>query len=73
MKVLRKHFSDGKKCPGCGWETSEIFAYENIWIDRNGICAQCFMELVMKEGLEAIDGDPYHLHEMVMPKRGRVR
>ena len=69
MKVLNKHFSDGKRCPGCGCKTSEIFSYANSRIDREGLCAHCFMELVMKEGLEVIDADPYSFHDMVMPRR----
>jgi hypothetical protein len=70
MRVVNKHFHRGKNCPCCNRETGEVFSFRVNPIDRDGLCAHCFMEMIVEDGMELAPGGIYRLHDMCMPRRG---
>lgn len=52
MKVMRKHFPDEKKCPCCNWRVTVVYSFPTNPIDEEGLCAGCFMDMIVDNGLE---------------------
>jgi len=49
-KVVRKYYPDYTKCPGCNWRVSCLYCFEGQNIEEIGLCAQCFLDMVVDEG-----------------------
>ncbi len=59
MKVYAKHFGDGIKCYGCGWETSKVFVLadspeeaEELFEDEEYLCGECLADLLSEGNYE---------------------
>ena len=50
MRVISKNLN--KKCPCCNWETPNLYAFEIQDIKKEGICANCFMEKIVDNGMK---------------------
>ena len=53
VRIISKFYSDGVKC-SCGWNVKRLYAFEGSSIDEEGLCAECFMEMLVEEGYEVI-------------------
>lgn len=52
MKVICIDFGEQPaKCPVCKCPTSKVFFFNEERVDY-GFCAYCFLDLIIKEGLE---------------------
>jgi len=55
------------KCGGCNWDTTKLYVIANskeeavklVKEGNAGLCAECFMELVIEEGYELEIKDDY--------------
>jgi len=51
-KVIRKFYPDGVKCGGCNWRVTTLYAFEGEDIDRYGLCANCFLDMIVDEEMK---------------------
>jgi len=49
-KVIRKFYPNEVKCGGCNWRVSVLYSFEDIDIDKYGLCGSCFMDMIVEEG-----------------------
>ena len=70
--IIRKNLDDEKKCGGCNWRTSTFYSFPSSDIDEDGLCAMCFMDMIVDSGMEVkngqveksrIEGLKKHVHE----------
>ena len=56
VKIVVKFYGDEPKpkCGGCGWRVNRLYAFEGENIDEVGLCAECFMEMLVEEGYEVV-------------------
>ena len=50
-RVVKKVFDYPTKCGCCGWKTNILYSFEGM---EGGLCADCFMELIVEEGYEVV-------------------
>lgn len=50
-RVISKQYTKEKKCPGCNWETLTMYSLPQKDIDEEGLCAQCFMDMLVELGM----------------------
>lgn len=55
MKVETHTYADDAKCGGCNWSVSRLFSFPTNNIDETGLCAECFMDMIVKEKLAVIE------------------
>jgi len=55
-RVISKWYPEEKKCPECNWETETLYSFSVNDIDEEGLCANCFMEMVVQEKTEVSTG-----------------
>lgn len=48
MKVVRKEFPDGKKCPACWWKVQFHYSFDCNPIHEEGMCADCFLDMIVE-------------------------
>ena len=53
-KVIKKFFENGIKCGGCGWRVNWLYSFEHEDIDKFGLCADCFMEMIVEDGFDVV-------------------
>jgi len=51
-KVISKDFPDGKKCCGCNWRVQRLYSFVTNPIDKEGLCGDCFMDMIVENGWE---------------------
>jgi len=56
-RVISKQYSDEKKCPGCNWEIGTLYSFPQNDIDEEGLCAQCFMDMIVEKGMKILRQD----------------
>jgi len=54
IRVISKDYPNEKKCPGCNWETSTLYSLPQNDIDEEGLCVQCFMEMIVETEMKII-------------------
>ena len=54
MKYQSKEYPESIKCYGCGWTTTKKFAAPGLDIDEDGLCAECWMDVVEKTALSLL-------------------
>jgi len=52
--IIRKE-KEGK-CPCCNWECSMVYSFTCNNIDEEGLCASCFMDMLVDEGFGVVTG-----------------
>ena len=53
-KIIRKFFENGIKCGGCNWRVSVLYSFEDMDINKYGLCASCFMDMIVDENMGVI-------------------
>lgn len=53
-KVFSKLLEEEKKCGGCNYAVSVFYSHENVDIDKHGLCANCFMDMIVDEEFTVI-------------------
>ena len=48
MKIISKQYEE-TKCGGCNWKTTVKYALENHSIDKEGLCGNCFVEMLIEQ------------------------
>jgi len=56
-RVISKFYPSETKCLGCNWETDTLYSFPEDDIDEEGLCAQCFMEMIVQEQAEVSTGN----------------
>ena len=51
MRIERKLLSEERKCPGCNWVCETVYSFPTNDIDKEGLCAHCFMDMLVDGGL----------------------
>lgn len=46
MKLASTHITEPTKCGACGYQTSSFYHYEGDNWEDDGLCADCFMEML---------------------------
>jgi hypothetical protein len=46
-KIISKQLIKDKKCGGCNNTTSTLYSFETNDINKHGICAYCFMDILV--------------------------
>jgi hypothetical protein len=54
-KIYSKMMEEERKCGGCNYTCSVFYSVDNIDITKHGICANCFMEMLVDGGYTIID------------------
>jgi hypothetical protein len=49
MKIVCKCFENEIKCPGCNWNVMMLYSFDCNNIAKEGLCANCFMDLLCDE------------------------
>ena len=52
MKVIKKIMDDGNKCEGCNWKTTSLFSLDFTDVDNEGLCGNCFCDMLIEDGCE---------------------
>jgi len=47
-KIIRKSLEEDVKCGGCNNETCTLYSFITNDINTEGICAQCFMDMLIE-------------------------
>jgi hypothetical protein len=50
LVVHSKFFDDTVKCDHCRWAVCLLFSFVNNDIDTEGLCGECFMEMIEENG-----------------------
>lgn len=56
MKVISKFFPDYEKCGGCNWSVTVRYSFEGNDINTEGLCGDCFMDMIVEEGYDITAG-----------------
>jgi len=51
-KVIRKFYPEEVKCGGCGWRVTTLYSFEDEDIDKYGLCANCFMDMIVDDEMK---------------------
>jgi hypothetical protein len=49
-RIISKSLDKERKCPCCNWECSTVYSFTCNNIDEEGLCAHCFMDMLVEEG-----------------------
>lgn len=75
LKVISKHYPDNKKCNHCNWESAVLYSFASNDIDSEGLCGQCFMDMIVEEKMQVIstgNGSTCAPEKMVMSYGERI-
>jgi len=56
-EVVSKWLPEGKKCPECNWETETLYSFAENDTDEEGLCATCFIEMILETGMKILKQD----------------
>jgi len=52
--VVSNWFHEWKKCPRCNWEVETLYSFPEKDIDVEGLCANCFVEMILETGMKIL-------------------
>lgn len=57
MRIRRKFLTRGRKCGGCNWECETVYSFPTNDINKEGLCAHCFMDMLVDGRFEVSAGE----------------
>ena len=49
IRVIRKHYPEEERCPGCGWRATMLYSFPGKDIDNYGLCGDCFLGMIVEQ------------------------
>lgn len=50
VTIYSKQFRHDIKCGCCNWETSILYSLSTNDVNKDGLCAHCFLEMIEENG-----------------------
>lgn len=67
-KIISKLFDNEAKCRGCNWDTKTLYSFEGEQGEKweNGLCGNCFSDMLEQGNYQITKGDYQKAYDILM-------